>query len=629
MGVIQTNEIVYDIDYDAFESKYDIFCIGVHVPRDNKKFYAGTTMLDKPLMGNKILAILNTVGKDGRNIYILMQSNPDNHYILQEILRNDKYYDDITLRKCNAKNIEPSYFLQLCFNGLAHNPDVENECDAWNLTGKLLLFSPGLIDSKYDKNKQVHAIQLKIARDMKLQLNVVTLTKLSAFTHLDIEKAYPNGCIYYKLDTEPSLVMRRIFSAKPTDDNIYIQRQFKGVRYPVPFLSLLSFDSFLSSKMGILYSAMRMFKRQYGDMVRIGFSQIDDYKTLIPTPGETKSVEKRAISYLANKDIVLVNKTKDPDVDESLDELCSLLREEYKSNAVILSEPSDNNPSIVVIYDKSYYETADEEDPYASLAAGKRILQRLSVDTLKKIMTQIHGKKNKAMKRAEEGKRPSASDKNYSLLRNLIYQIIIKEDIQAGVFTLYDWNMGDMQFGLRYKEDNKVDKIVEMNVADNGTFSIKYKNPLQISFLDEPLDYDMHGKEMEITSGNNVFTIDVTGWYTIPNIEGIADRLRKHDTNIKNEEARDLLLSSCLDIKLFTISENEFAYFVGEKGKGLSSSIRDAANIRIIRMEKGEEGLSFLENKLLPMFNAPFVRNNQLTVLPFVFKYMREWLSVN
>jgi hypothetical protein len=72
--------------------------------------------------------------------------------------------------------------------------------------------------------------------------------------------------------------------------------------------------------------------------------------------------------------------------------------------------------------------------------------------------------------------------------------------------------------------------------------------------------------------------------------------------------------------------ENEALYYVGEthgKGKSLQSNIVNASNIRKIKVLEG----SLVFEKLLATMNVDFVKHGELTVLPFPFKYLREYLS--
>lgn len=91
----------------------------------------------------------------------------------------------------------------------------------------------------------------------------------------------------------------------------------------------------------------------------------------------------------------------------------------------------------------------------------------------------------------------------------------------------------------------------------------------------------------------------------------------------------DFLLENVLDIKYF-IDENtdgkgirSFNYYVGMTRKALQSSIHNAS---IVRQVIAEKELEFEE--LLPLMAVDFVRIGEYTVLPFPFKYIREYKEI-
>lgn len=96
---------------------------------------------------------------------------------------------------------------------------------------------------------------------------------------------------------------------------------------------------------------------------------------------------------------------------------------------------------------------------------------------------------------------------------------------------------------------------------------------------------------------------------------------------IKDQEfEEDFLLENVLDIKYFEEEntdgtlEPSFNYYVGPKRNSLQSSIHNAS---IVRQVQAEGKLEFRE--LLPLMTVDFVRIGQYTVLPFPFKYLREY----
>ncbi len=88
------------------------------------------------------------------------------------------------------------------------------------------------------------------------------------------------------------------------------------------------------------------------------------------------------------------------------------------------------------------------------------------------------------------------------------------------------------------------------------------------------------------------------------------------------DKTRYEILDSQLDIHQYK-ENNKFYYFVGVKGSGIQQQISRASTIREIEIINGSE---FLFDKLLPLMNIDFVKNGELTVLPFPLKYLREWI---
>ena len=112
------------------------------------------------------------------------------------------------------------------------------------------------------------------------------------------------------------------------------------------------------------------------------------------------------------------------------------------------------------------------------------------------------------------------------------------------------------------------------------------------------------------------------GRITLPEASEIKNLLIEGDNKLRGKERREALLSSCLDIKMYEEGGAE-NYFVGTIGEGMRWNIRRAANIRKI---EGYNNAPSMFEQLLPLMSVTFVHNGQLTVLPFPFKYLREYI---
>jgi hypothetical protein len=89
----------------------------------------------------------------------------------------------------------------------------------------------------------------------------------------------------------------------------------------------------------------------------------------------------------------------------------------------------------------------------------------------------------------------------------------------------------------------------------------------------------------------------------------------------KSREDLEQLFAGQLDIKYYGETDTDALYFVGSATNSVKFSFKSACHIRRVKALRGQ--LVFRE--LLPTMNVDFVRTGQSTVLPFPFKYLREF----
>jgi hypothetical protein len=101
--------------------------------------------------------------------------------------------------------------------------------------------------------------------------------------------------------------------------------------------------------------------------------------------------------------------------------------------------------------------------------------------------------------------------------------------------------------------------------------------------------------------------------------------LNKHDIRLnfsKQKESLEDLFDASLNIKYFGETEKEAYYFVGGRRENVQFSFKDACHLRRI-VAVNDSKLIF--RQLLPTMDVDFVRTGQSTVIPFPFKYIREY----
>ena len=189
--------------------------------------------------------------------------------------------------------------------------------------------------------------------------------------------------------------------------------------------------------------------------------------------------------------------------------------------------------------------------------------------------------------------------------------------------------MYDVVFGSVVCGDDE-DHYYFMTIHPDSTFIIKEETD---DFLGEPA-YDKYinilsGNEDEgITKGivgmgaESVYIIKDVGLIALPDVDSIANELESGNTKLRGKTMRESLLSGCLDVHSYEEDGRTF-YFVGDIGAGMQTTVGRAANIR----ELCKEGSSRVNiENFLPLMDVDFVRNGQLTVIPFPFKYLREYI---
>ena len=101
--------------------------------------------------------------------------------------------------------------------------------------------------------------------------------------------------------------------------------------------------------------------------------------------------------------------------------------------------------------------------------------------------------------------------------------------------------------------------------------------------------------------------------------------LDRHHIRLKfpqDNQSKDELFDASLNVKYFDETETEAYYFVGERREKVQFSFKDACHIRKIVAVNGSK---LVFRQLLPTMDVDFVRTGQSTVIPFPFKYIREY----
>lgn len=593
---IKTNQLTYEIDKKSFSKNYDIFCI-----RTSEKYFKnGAYIIDAPLLNKNVCSVLF---KSGKEFFVLMKSKDASMSLLKKAIIKEDGAAYITITQISAYTLKDDIVFQLMLNSLCTYKSSLLKFN--NLTGHLYCFHPNwLIRGRKNGSDvifKVPCLELKLSPEFRLNMEVHTFTSEQLREKIQFKKK--------KFEEYPKYV----FSACNTlrrrlkDDTGYsfIMRQTKNAKTEIPFLDIQNIERFNQSKMGILTTVLENFNDRFSNIAHLEFSSVINYKALDYTR-LVANENKQAISNLLSiKPLKIVDCIGDEDSKKFCREICDLISSKYGIRASIGKRITKDYLNIRVIHNAAFY--ADGEDPY-------RVFDNIAVQHIT----------------FEDFSKCSEF-----AISTVIHEMLIKDDLVNQKISLFDWkSLGfndDIDFGIEVVNEQST-KYIFMTIHPNGSFSIaeqtlnlfeatKYDQCVEIFENAKINSEKIHGVIRDATGNINI--IKDTGWFTIPEIQSIKNELANGNTKLRGKEKRDELLSSCLDIKMFKDGVSEY-YFVGTIGNGMRCLINRAANIR--KIEPFEDSDLIFE-KLLPLMNVIFVHNGQLTIVPFPFKYLREYVK--
>lgn len=349
------------------------------------------------------------------------------------------------------------------------------------------------------------------------------------------------------------------------------------------------------------------FNEKFSNIAHLEFTDITIYESLDYTRATANESKQVIAKRLENTPIKIIDCINDKYSEVFSKEICDLLFLKYGIKSSCGKRVSKDCLNIRIIHNAAYYK--DSDDPYSVF--DNAAVQHITFEDF-------------------------AECREFAI-STVIHEMLIKDDLKNKQISLFDWKglqfADDIDFGIETTDENG-NKYVFMTIHPDGSFSISEQtlNLFEINKYSQCLEIFENAKiNSEKIQGiirdsyGNINIIKDTGWFTIPEIHNIKKELSNGNTKLRGKQKREELLSSCLDIKMFKENNSEY-FFVGTIGNGMRWIINRAANIR--KIEPFENSLHMFE-RLLPLMNVTFVHNGQLTIIPFPFKYLREYIKLN
>ena len=658
---ITTNELEVTFDYEAIRKNYRFY----QLETSEKFIKSGAAFLD--LAEDSF--VRSIVYASGKKFYLMTNAKDIEKRMVFQAVQKYEGSEHLAIKELNAENMDKHILLQLFFNSLS-NP----EHDAYsynNLTGKLLCYNSAWQKKDSDGNMiQLDCIEVKVTKEMCLQLSAHRMTALSQKNRMKFGKRkihdYPQYEIAYHYHT-----LKRVSKEKLNKPTNFIQKPIGNEKSSIAFFDFSDYNAFACSKNGVLYNFMNLVEKQFSEYFSMAFITHENAKVLSVKKKELKLSKEMVQQQLLKTGINVIDEVQSSTSNSFLQDLCQELQNRIPGlDCSIGKRLSKRKVNIRYIHHKDYY---GEDDPYRA-STEEVVVQHIteenfqhdvnvSVETILKELVIKNDLKQRKISLIDWEKYEFDSDWIFGIeIDEEYYFMKIHSDgtfdvekMQYDLFNASEYN--------RYMDYFSADGSVEGLVKDAvGNINIiKKTNMHTLPEMKEIGDALKKASETKKFSGEEwtrllrIAVLKTDNQKVIDKLEEIISTLqakKEYDKKdifkllkgntikkfvvdsifedegillfayLRNKEKREKNFFGVIDINYFQINDTTARFCVGKIGEGMKTKLERASIIREVQAEDDNE---LIFEELLPLMNVDFVKLGMLTVIPFPFKYLREY----
>ena len=573
------NHLIVDYHYQAIDKDFDIYQISTSKDYIDR----GSYFLDKPNLSLKAKAL--TFDR-GRSAFVLFEKGTINtRRELIDALENET----LSCEKKNPSDLKDYILFRLFLCALSNSRNGYN-----NLTGKLFFYRPEWIA----KNKKtIKALQIDVDQEMNLSSSATTFTRTSSFK----DQKNIIGLPLYTFSFD-NYSFKRVLSSD-SESLVYVRKSYNGTKTEMPFLQLVD-DKIENTRVGCLFNTISLLRENYSNYLNMEFEKEELLDRICGGP------DSRFLNHIGDFFIGhtfnFVNYDIDIEDEIYFDKLVDGISKMVPlSNITINNIINPNAINFVFLHDEDYYTENKYSDPYKKLDKKHCVIQCVTKEESGKMLL-------------------SGSD---ALINTILKEALIKEDIiKRGYSSLDIWKernyKDDWFFGLE-NEGKHFFAIIH----PNGQIEFEEKQPMLSGFKNPGL-YKLSsilgvsngkGKMIIADSNGNVMLISRTNRFMLPN-----EDIMNVDKLSRSKEFKDTYLVGVVDACMYHFDNCSF-YSVGNIGYGMQSGIPKANRLYRAEVIEGYDVL----NDFISLMAVTFVRYNEFTVVPYPFKYLREYIEMN
>lgn len=576
---------------------------------------------------------------------------------------------------------------RICRTGLK-NPDIYIYVDNTILTDyDLSIVEQRMLNPEFAELVKVGKIYYNGQANKNLDIAVMenragTLALKAMQIINELKRNWTDDSIdYWKAFSYNNNTLKRVSNENKDRRENFIIKPVDGERGSITFFDFTDYETFSCTKMGVLYDILNALHDEFGKYIRVKFKQYSIDEVLEYKRASLELYKDIVKKEVLNSGINIVDavhsETSEDYLQDVADGINKIIPEAKCSVGKRLSKKKLN---VRYIHDKSFYSDS-EVDPHQE-SMEDYVVQHITVENFKhqssaavyNILKELVIKKDIAT-----GKITLVDWSQYGYKADWLFGVVVDgtyyfmtihpdgsfkiEALKRNLFTMTEYDKYMYYFGLN--EENKNDyrgviglvKDAEGNIIfikDTNMYSMPDYTAMGDVLKNVASEGRFPGKDvvtwlrlvMDTTDKIKVQAeldiviphIDVNAEYTKANVMGLFKGITTkkevvryvfENTGImlyaylRGEEERREYLSGNIDINYFDYDDTHAKYSVGEIGNGMKYTIERASVVREIQ---AVEGSKLIFKKVLPLMGVEFVRYGMLTVVPFPFKYLREYI---
>ncbi len=603
-----TSRINLEFDKDKIDKDFSIFAITT----DEKFIKKGAALLDDPY-GE--LRAVSLVFDYGRLAWIMIRKSDgiSNADILRFIEKEEENKGHFTVQQKSAYDINRDYLLLRLFL-YSLNLEKKTKYAFNNLTGKLFISN---ID--WVKGGTINALQIDVDWLMNLSVSYTTFSRISKLKKYGADIS---GMPRYTWSGN-DFMLKRTFDSSIDDDSVFVHTSISKKTKPHMDFYDYYFDKRKNTKVFYSYLVLNALKDRY-----LPYFKTEPHFSSLDVVNETNSLDdkkymKNVINHFVGDNalsIRFINQCTD-----GHDDILEIMKAElYKilqdADGVVAEMmigqrfiPAPNTCYIVLHHNADYYKKEKLKDPYADLKRDTLPIQSITVEDSEDFI-----------KKGSLG----SGDNIQAFYKTILKELVIKNDIiNKKAITMDDWGKRsyDKNWVFGIEQD---DKRYMMIVFPNGDFKIypdegfgllpfkcEYKEVEKAAnVLRESKDKT---KSVVVDQEGNVLLLYKSGMVIMPKEEILNLEHSLHNKTIIND-----YFTGGYDTTIY--QRGSYSYYSSGIPHSSNHTMPNGTNIYSVKVIEGKN----IIDDLLTTFSVPFVRLDGFTVLPFPFKYVREYADM-